>query len=84
MLLAQIKSNYSSGGDSSSDDGGNEDDKSSKKVKKQEEEEEEEEDDEAEQQGIKIFCGFFGRPSRFRPEPICVCFRSRSVGIFGL
>lgn len=45
MLLAQIKSNYSSGAESSSDnEGADKDEKSSKKVKK-------EDDDEEEQQG---------------------------------
>lgn len=47
MLLAQIKSNYSSGAESSSDnEGADKDVKSSKKAKK-----EEDEDEEGEQQG---------------------------------
>ena len=46
MLLAQIKSNYSSGDDSSSDgDGGDNEDKKSKKLKKEKKDEEEEDED---------------------------------------
>uniref|UniRef100_A0A8C4EBE4 DNA helicase n=1 Tax=Dicentrarchus labrax TaxID=13489 RepID=A0A8C4EBE4_DICLA len=46
MLLAQIKSNYSSGAESSTDnEGADKDEKSSKKVKKEDEDEEEEEED---------------------------------------
>ncbi|XP_049440963.1 transcriptional regulator ATRX isoform X2 [Epinephelus fuscoguttatus] len=45
MLLAQIKSNYSSGAESSSDnEGAGKDEKSSKKVKKEDEEEQQDED----------------------------------------
>ena len=54
MLLAQIKSNYSSGDDSSSDgEGGDNEDKKSKKVKKEkkDDDEEEEEDGDEDQEG---------------------------------
>lgn len=68
MLLAQIKSNYSSGAESSSDnDGADKDEKSSKKVKK----EDEDEDEEEEQQGnIHI-------PSCFQIS-LCYCVSSQT------
>ncbi|XP_035017008.1 transcriptional regulator ATRX isoform X2 [Hippoglossus stenolepis] len=50
MLLAQIKSNYSSGAESSSDNEGEDEDEKSKKVKKEDDEDYDEEDDEEEQQ----------------------------------
>lgn len=71
MLLAQIKSNYSSGADSSSDDGENEDGKSSNKVKK---EDDDDDNDEAEQQGIQIIWHFNGQP--------CAVFLSFSLNWF--
>ncbi|XP_069387485.1 transcriptional regulator ATRX isoform X2 [Paralichthys olivaceus] len=49
MLLAQIKSNYSSGAESSSDNEGEDKDEKSKKVKKEEEEDDDEDDDEEQQ-----------------------------------
>jgi hypothetical protein len=58
MLLAQIKSNYSSGDDSSSDgEGGDNEDKKSKKVKKEkkDDDEEEEEDGDEDQEGSRNF-----------------------------
>uniref|UniRef100_A0A7N8Y7D0 DNA helicase n=1 Tax=Mastacembelus armatus TaxID=205130 RepID=A0A7N8Y7D0_9TELE len=54
MLLAQIKSNYSSGADSSSasdNEGAGKEEKSSKKGKEEEEEEEDEDEEEEEEQG---------------------------------
>ncbi|XP_060934995.1 transcriptional regulator ATRX isoform X2 [Limanda limanda] len=52
MLLAQIKSNYSSGAESSSDNEGEDKDEKSKKVKK--EDDYDEEDDEEDQQGSDV------------------------------
>ena len=54
MLLAQIKSNYSSGDDSSSD--GDDEDKKSKKVKKEKKDDDgEEEDGDEDQEGNTRF-----------------------------
>ncbi|KAG7517217.1 transcriptional regulator ATRX [Solea senegalensis] len=51
MLLAQIKSNYSSGAESSSDnEGEDKDEKSSKKAKKEDDDDEDDDDDDEEQQ----------------------------------
>uniref|UniRef100_A0A7N8XBR3 DNA helicase n=1 Tax=Mastacembelus armatus TaxID=205130 RepID=A0A7N8XBR3_9TELE len=58
MLLAQIKSNYSSGADSSSasdNEGAGKEEKSSKKGKEEEEEEEDEDEEEEEEQGSMDF-----------------------------
>ncbi|XP_044060436.1 transcriptional regulator ATRX isoform X2 [Siniperca chuatsi] len=55
MLLAQIKSNYSSGAESSSDnEGADEDEKSSTKVKKEDEDEEEQEDSEDSSSDVEV------------------------------
>lgn len=60
MLLAQIKSNYSSGAESSSDDeGANKDKKSSKKVKKEDEDEDAEEEQEGSIHFLNITFIFF-------------------------
>uniref|UniRef100_A0A8D0ADJ7 DNA helicase n=1 Tax=Sander lucioperca TaxID=283035 RepID=A0A8D0ADJ7_SANLU len=55
MLLAQIKSNYSSGAESSSDnDGADKDEKSSKKVKKEDEDEDEEEEQQDSSSDVEV------------------------------